>query len=66
MAAIKGVEEALKKLEGNGVRRSQDCRTAPAHRNPPAHRGNHSRSIPYQSRALDRNSAHSPTASRDN
>ena len=49
-----------------GVRRSQDCRTAPAHRNPPAHRGNHSRSIPYQSRTLDRNSAHSPTASRDN
>ncbi|MEI3127874.1 MAG: hypothetical protein V8T09_01225 [Oscillospiraceae bacterium] len=26
----------------------------------------YSRSIPYQSRALYRNSAHSPTASRDN
>ena len=29
-------------------------------------RESYSRSIPYQSRALDRNSAHSPTVSRDN
>ena len=29
-------------------------------------RESYSRSIPYQRRALDRNSAHSPTASRDN